>query len=208
MGNDESGAGASPVSVVNLVSGGLDSTLMALLTSEEGLEQFPLFIDYGQLGMEREFRACVRNFEKLVLPKPDVAALPGYGALLSSGITDRAKHIRDEAFLPCRNLLFLLVGASYAYQRGASSVAIGLLDEKKSLFPDQTKSFVTEAQALISRALGRTINVSTPLMSFSKADIVAIARSRGIKNTYSCHAGTAEPCGICIACREYVGLEI
>ena len=33
------------MSVVNLVSGGLDSTLIAVMMREEGIEQFPLFID-------------------------------------------------------------------------------------------------------------------------------------------------------------------
>jgi len=35
------------VSLVNLVSGGLDSTLVGVMTREEGLGVHPLFIDYG-----------------------------------------------------------------------------------------------------------------------------------------------------------------
>ncbi len=46
------------MSMVTLVSGGLDSTVMAVLAKEEGLTQHPLFIDYGQLGCRRELRAC------------------------------------------------------------------------------------------------------------------------------------------------------
>lgn len=195
------------MSVVNLVSGGLDSTLMALLTQEEKISQFPLFIDYGQLNRELEHKACLRNFSRMRLPTPTIAVLPGYGALLRSGITDGTRHIRDEAFLPCRNLFFLLMGASYAYQCGASTVSIGLLHEGLSLFPDQTRAFLEDSQRTISHALGRSISVIAPLMSFTKADIVAIARSKGIDGTYSCHAGTTEPCGVCIACREYTGLE-
>lgn len=196
------------MSIVSLVSGGLDSTLMAVLAKEEGLTQLPLFIDYGQLGKEKELSACLWNFERHGLPAPKIVQLNGFGDLLSSGLTDPSKRIYEDAFLPCRNLMFLVVGAGYGYQCGADAVAIGLLDEVFSLFPDQSKAFIRDAEALISRSLGRTLRVITPLMSFSKADVVRVAHSKGIDKTYSCHAGTDEPCGICIACREYVGLEV
>ncbi len=196
------------MSIVTLVSGGLDSTVMALLAKEEGLVQFPLFIDYGQLGKDRELNACISNFKHHDLPTPVIASLPGYGALLSSGITDPRKDIFEEAFLPCRNLMFLTVGAAYAYQCGANSVGIGLLDEAFSLFPDQTRTFLKDTQDLVSKATRRSLIISTPLMSFSKSQVLAIAKSKGISGTYSCHAGGEVPCGICIACREYIGLEV
>lgn len=195
------------MSIVTLVSGGLDSTVMAVLARDEKIRQYPLFIDYGQLGKGREFNACITNFRKHDLPPPEVASLPGYGALLSSGLTDPGKRIFEDAFLPCRNLMFLTVGAAYAYQQGASSVAIGLLNDSLSLFPDQTRQFVNDATAILSQSLGRPVQIATPLMAFSKADIVAMAKDLGIERTYSCHAGGAEPCGVCVACREYLGLE-
>lgn len=196
------------MSIITLVSGGLDSTVMAVLARDEGVRQYPLFIDYGQLGEKRELSACTANFERHNLPVPEVAHLPGYGGLLSSGLTDSRKRIFDDAFLPCRNLMFLTVGAAYAYQCGASSVAIGLLDESASLFPDQSRNFVDDAAALLAKSLGRSIKIVTPLMSFTKADVVEIAKELKITATYSCHAGTPTPCGVCVACREYIGLEI
>lgn len=195
------------MSIVTLVSGGLDSTVMAFLARDERIRQYPLFIDYGQLGMRREFDACTRNFQKHDIPLPEVASLPGYGTLLSSGLTDKTKRIFEDAFLPCRNLMFLTVGAAYAYQCGASSVAIGLLSDSASLFPDQTRQFVSDASAILGQTLGRPIQIATPLMAFSKADIVAMAKNLGIEGTYSCHAGGAKPCGVCVACREYIGME-
>jgi 7-cyano-7-deazaguanine synthase len=181
---------------------------MAFLAHEEGLTQFPLFVDYGQLNKEMEQRTCLLNFRRYGLPIPKVVNLSGFGALLSSGLTDSSKRILEDAFLPCRNLLFITVAAGYAYQCGASAVAIGLLNDAFSLFPDQTKSFVWDAEALISKTLGQTVCVLTPLMTFSKAEVLAIAKEKGIDGTYSCHAGTDPPCGKCIACREYSGLEV
>lgn len=208
MGDDESREGTQIMSIVTLVSGGLDSTVMSVLAQEDGIMQFPLFIDYGQLGRDRELAACLANFAKNGLPVPMIANIAGYGGLLSSGLTDPKKRIFEDAFLPCRNLMFVTLGAAYAFQCGASAVAIGLLDEAFSLFPDQTRSFMSEAETLLSKGLGRSMKLLTPLMSFSKADVVVIAKSKGIANTYSCHAGTVVPCGVCVACREYIGLEV
>ncbi len=196
------------MSIVTLVSGGLDSTVMALLAKEEGLTQLPLFIDYGQLGRDRELQACQINFRRHGLPEPTVASLGGYGALLPSGLTDPERGIFEDAFVPCRNLMFLTVGAAYAFQKGATAIGIGLLDEAFSLFPDQTQGFLTDTELLLSRSLAKPIRLVAPLMSFSKADILGIAKAKGITGTYSCHAGTETPCGVCVSCREYTGLEV
>jgi len=149
----------------------------------------------------------VNNFSRWGLPKPAVASLAGYGRLLSSGLTDRTKRVFEDAFLPCRNVLFLTVGAAYAFQNSATSVAIGLLDEAFSLFPDQTRGFLYEAEALLSRGLGKPIRLVAPLMTFSKAEVLRIAKTKGLTGTYSCHTGSETPCGQCVACREYIGLE-
>jgi len=196
------------MSIVTLVSGGLDSSLMAILVEEEGIKQHPLFINYGQLGFKREHGACLAVFEKYRLPVPEIVDLSGYGGLLSSGLTDPHKHIYDDAFLPCRNLMFLTVGAAYAFQCNADAVAIGLLTEEYSLFPDHSDAFVKETEMLLTRTLGRKMAVTAPLMEFSKADVVRIAKDKDISGTYSCHAGTEEPCGVCVACKEYIGLEV
>jgi 7-cyano-7-deazaguanine synthase len=86
-------------------------------------------------------------------------------------------------------------------------VAIGLLTEKTRLSPDQTAAFTRQAERLLSRALGRPIAVLTPLMTMSKAEVVALSRARGLSGTYSCHQGGLEPCDRCVACREYLGTE-
>jgi 7-cyano-7-deazaguanine synthase len=191
------------MSLVTLVSGGLDSSLMTLLAVQERLETHPLFVDYGQINQEREWNACCRVHEMHGLPMPSRLEVEGWGRQFSSGLTDRSKDIVLDAFLPNRNLLFLLAGSAHAYQVGASAVAIGLLDESTHLFPDQTRMFLEEAERLFCRSLGREIRVVAPLIDLSKADVVALAKQHGLTATYSCHAGGAEPCGVCISCREF-----
>jgi 7-cyano-7-deazaguanine synthase len=191
------------MSIVTLVSGGLDSTLVAKLAQEEGLRQYPLFIDYGQRSRDRELAACRRAMADLNLPEPTVAGLAGFGALVRSGLTDPKLHIVADAFTPGRNMLFLLTAAAHAYQVNADAISIGLLHEDTSLFPDQTSAFLNDAERMIACCMGREIRVLAPLTTFHKQDVVALAREKGIQNTYSCHMGDEEPCGMCIACNEF-----
>lgn len=190
------------MSIVTLVSGGLDSTLMALLVKEEKIEQFPLFIDYGQICREQELKACNIVHKNLGLPTPVIMNVSGFGTLISSGLTDPSKRVNEDAFLPGRNLLFLLAGSAYAYQTNSNAVAIALLSEKNCVFPDQTNTFISKAQEIIDLALGRDIKIITPLMQFSKAEVLRLATKKGISDTYSCHSGTETPCGKCISCIE------
>ena len=193
------------MSIVSLVSGGLDSTLMAVLAHEVGERQFPLFVDYGQRAKARELAACLRSFEELRLPTPVVVGVNGFGKTIRSGLTDKNLRIYEDAFTPGRNLLFLLIGAAYAHQVGADSVAIGLLHEDTSFFPDQTKSFLSSAESTLALAIDSPIQVITPLFHFHKPDVVALAQQKGIDKTYSCHLGNEVPCGRCIACQEFEG---
>lgn len=190
------------MSLVNLVSGGLDSTLIGLMAREEGITVYPLFIDYGQRAAAREWSVCRYVHERLGLPVPLRMDVSGFGRVILSGLTSKDKDIKDEAFTPGRNLLFLLLGSAYAFQIGAQAVAIGLLCERFSLFPDQRTEFIERAERAIESALGRCIKVVVPLFDFSKTDVLVLAQSKGISGTYSCHAGSEHPCGSCISCLE------
>lgn len=196
------------MSIVSLVSGGLDSTLVGTMIREQGIDNYPLFIDYGQRSAVTEWTTCQAIHEQLKLPKPVRMDLSGFGKVIISGLTSDALHIKDDAFTPTRNLLFLVAGAAYAFQVGANAVSIGFLSEEFSLFPDQTQAFIGKAEDAIHTALGRHIKVSSPLAAFSKADVVALAQEKGISGTYSCHKGSPIPCGICISCLEFRGFSI
>lgn len=195
--------GAVDMSVVTLVSGGLDSTLVAFLAKEEDVEQFPLFIDYGQRARDQELAACKKALKAIGLENVAVADMSGYGALIRSGLTDSSLDVIGDAFTPGRNMLFLLMAAAYAVQMRADAISIGLLHEDTSLFPDQTSAFLKEAESILTRCMGTPIRILAPLADFHKADVVALAAMKGISGTYSCHIGHDEACGNCIACNEF-----
>lgn len=176
---------------------------MSLLVKETGVEQKSLFINYGQLNYEREHAAAVKHAKQFGFSLPDLIDISGFGQTITSGLTDSKKHIVDEAFLPGRNMLFLLIGGAYAVQNSCSSVSIGLLKEDTAIFPDQTDDFILSAEYSISKAMGESIEIVTPLRDFYKADVVSLAKEKGIYDSYSCHAGKEQPCGVCISCLEF-----
>jgi 7-cyano-7-deazaguanine synthase len=189
---------------VVLTSGGIDSLVVAKLLKEEGYKIFPIFIDYGQLGGLKEWEACQKTLELSGLPKPERIDLSGYGKSIKSGLTDKGKDISKEAFLPGRNLLFLMTAASYAYQRGIETIAIGFLNEDTHLFPDQTSEFLVNANFAINSALDKYITITTPLIQFHKKEVIELARKLNlpIDQTYSCHSGDGKYCKKCISCKE------
>ena len=189
--------------MVVLASGGLDSTVISVLAAREKAVIRPLFVNYGQLAASREWAACKRVYRTLGLPAPQSVNVRGYGTLVPSGLTAITRNVRRDAFTPCRNLLFLVLGGAYAFRCGATAVAIGLLREDRSLFPDQGQAFVRAAEAAIHTALGRSLRILTPLQQCGKEDVVALATHLNITGTYSCHLGVVPPCGRCISCREY-----
>lgn len=191
------------MAIVNLVSGGLDSSLMSVLAKENGNIQHPLFINYGQLGLEKEWKSCQNICNKFTLPEPYKMDISGYGKTILSGLTSTSKDVKQEAFLAGRNLVLLTMGAAYAYQNGANAVAIGFLKADTAIFNDQTDEFLAKAQDTISFAMGFDVKILTPLRGFYKKDIVELAKQKNIYDTYSCHSGTDVPCGKCIACEEY-----
>lgn len=204
--NEISTEGVHNMGVVALVSGGIDSLVMCKLLEKEGQEIMPIFIDYGQLANEKEWASCRKVFEISNLPEPEKIDLNGYGKSIKSGITDSNKDIYTDAFLPGRNMLFLIVAASYAYQKGINSIAIGLLSEETHLFPDQTEEFIVNANFAINSALGDYMTILTPLINFGKNDVVILAKRFGlpIGQTYSCHSGKNTYCGKCISCKEII----
>jgi 7-cyano-7-deazaguanine synthase len=189
--------------MVTLMSGGLDSAVMAILAQEAGITQFPLFVNYGQKFKEREMAACQGVIDRFGLPGLEIADVPGYGQLIRSGLTDENLDVVADAFTPGRNALFLLLGAAYAYSVGVNSVAIGLLNQETLIFPDQSDRFLEASAAAFGLALNRNIEIVAPLRAFFKRDVIELARKRGITGTYSCHSGTEIPCGYCISCREF-----
>lgn len=190
--------------IVVLLSGGMDSSLMTKMILEETQNIYPLFINYGQINFKRELQACQNLCESLSIENFKIINISDFGIKFPSGLTTSDLDVNKDAFLPNRNGLLLLVASSYAYKVQANYVAIGLLNDKNSIFPDQTRAFLNAFERFINISLNQEIKLLSPLMAMNKGDVIQLAEEKNINNSYSCHSGTNEPCGICISCLEFI----
>jgi 7-cyano-7-deazaguanine synthase len=188
---------------VCLASGGLDSTLCLHLLREQGLQALPVYVNYGQRSHAREWGALVAACRANKFKEPICFEFASFGSIVKSGLTDPTLRVKEDAFTPSRNLLFLVLAAGVAGSRGISNIVIGLLAEHTTLFPDQSDSFLRAAEVALTESLGMTVQIHCPLRDMTKQQVLEIARRKGVSNFYFCHAGTEIPCGHCIACLEY-----
>lgn len=182
---------------------------MCKLIEKQGDNVLPLFIDYGQLSAEKEWKACQKLLTICGFSVPEKIVVKDFGRAIPSGLTNIEKDIHDDAFLPGRNALFLTIASSYAFSKNASTVAIGILTEKHHIFPDQTDEFIVNMNFAMNSALGKNMMLLTPLINFEKKDIIKLAEKYSIPldETYSCHSGKDKYCKKCVACREIISSE-
>jgi 7-cyano-7-deazaguanine synthase len=89
---------------VCLTSGGLDSMVCLHLLRERGIEALPVFINYGQRNLTREFGALAQNLRAAKFPPPQIIDLSGFGKTIKTGLTSSKKRVLEDAFTPNRNL--------------------------------------------------------------------------------------------------------
>lgn len=187
-------------------SGGLDSTVTMLLLKNEGHEVFPLHVDYGHHAEGHEWSSCQKVCKYLAIREPVRLHVGGLD-IIPSSLVKEGLDIEKDAFLPTRNLLFVVFGSAYAFSIGCRVVALGIL--ANPIFPDQKPEFFKTAEACVTAALGQPTRILTPMIELDKREVLKLARKHRLplEITYYCHAGTDAPCGHCISCKERIAAE-
>jgi 7-cyano-7-deazaguanine synthase len=199
-----------------LLSGGLDSMVVAGLAREAGYRIFALTIDYNQRHrIELEAAALVASAlgaERHVVLPVDLSAFGG------SALTDNAIAVPKDGvdgsipptYVPARNMIFLSLALGWAEASGARDLFIGVNALDYSGYPDCRPEFITAFEATATAATkagveGQPFRIHTPLIAMSKADIAAEAARLGldVAISWSCYDPTPEgrPCGLCDSCR-------
>ena len=175
-----------------------------------------LTFDYGQrhrVELDRGCAVAAHYGAEHVVVALDASRWGG------SALTDPAIEIPDAAasegathaipvtYVPARNLVFLAVAMGVAEARGADFVYLGVNALDYSGYPDCRPEFVRAFEAAAALALkrgveGNPVEVRTPLIALTKADIVRLGVSLGapLHLTWSCYRGDDVPCGRCDAC--------
>ena len=202
-------------SAVVLLSGGLDSMVVAGLARERGFGVLALTIDYGQrhrreLASAKLVAGAIGVERHVVLPL-DLRAFGG--SALTADIAVPKDGVGSDipvTYVPARNLVFLSLTVAFAEASGAHDVFIGVNALDYSGYPDCRPEFIAsfaETARLGTRegAEGRPFTIHAPLQHMTKADIAREAARLGLDTglSWSCYDPTDDglACGTCDSCR-------
>ncbi|HPI20240.1 MAG TPA: 7-cyano-7-deazaguanine synthase QueC [Candidatus Kapabacteria bacterium] len=200
-------------SAVVLMSGGMDSTLCAAIALSQGYEVAGLHLNYQQRTETREERAFNEICDFYKITKRLVVDVSYFNQIGGSSLTDLDMQVSNAnldskeiptSYVPFRNANILAISTSWAEVIGASAIFIGAMQLDSSGYPDCRQNFFDAFQKAID--LGTRpetkIEIMTPLMNLTKADIVREGVKLGVPFhlTWSCYQSSDAPCGVCDSC--------
>jgi 7-cyano-7-deazaguanine synthase len=215
---------------VVLLSGGLDSSTVAYLAAKRDNQKvYPLSFLYGQkhfyeLECARKVAESLGSVQKVAhigLRELVQSSLLGSSDIPSDGVKEGAI---PSTWVPQRNSIFLALAFAYAEMVGADFVYGGMNAVDYSGYPDCRPEFLLAIEKALNLAskrfveTGKAIQLVTPLVKMSKADIIREGLRLGVPYnlTWSCYKGPNElkqACKTCDSCRirlsgfESVGCE-
>jgi 7-cyano-7-deazaguanine synthase len=204
---------------VVLASGGLDSTVTAAVAKQDGCQLYLLTIAYGQrhrveVERAREIGKVLGAKGHLVLDL-DLRKIGGSALTTDQPVPkDRTGAERRQGipptYVPARNTIFLALALAHAETLEATRIYLGANVLDYSGYPDCRPEYL-QAFEQVARlgtkagVAGRGIEIKTPLLTMTKADIIRKGVSLGVPLhlTHSCYDPTAEgmACGRCDSCR-------
>lgn len=203
-----------------ILSGGLDSTTCMGIAKAQGYELYPLTFDYGQ-----RHKSEIKNARQVaefygVAQRHKIVSLGFLKEFGGSALTDESIEVPPAGesgpvdsdipvtYVPGRNLLFLSIATSYAEVTGAEAIYIGVNALDYSGYPDCRPEFIRKVEEVMALATrvgveGGPMRIETPLIHWSKADIIREGTRLGVpyQLTTSCYNGQDAACGECDSCR-------
>jgi 7-cyano-7-deazaguanine synthase len=203
---------------VVLLSGGIDSTTTLAIARAEGYEAYALSFDYGQRH-QIEMASARRIVHSLGAKEHRVARVDLRvfgGSALTDDVNVPKKRSETEighgipiTYVPARNTIFLAYALAWAEVIRASDIFIGVNAIDYSGYPDCRPEFIEAFENLANLGTkvgveGGRFQIHTPLIKFSKAEIIRKAVELGVdlSLTHSCYDPSPEglACGECDSC--------
>ncbi len=207
----------APRAVV-LLSGGMDSATALAIALQEGFEVTALSVDYGQ--RHRKELDSARKVAKHFGVRDHRVVSLDLTAIGGSALTDKKIPVPEQrrleeigqaipaTYVPARNTILLGYALGLAEATGAKAIYIAANQIDYSGYPDCRpefyKAFQEVARLGTQRGVeGDIIEIRTPLLAMSKADIVRKGEELGVPwaLTWSCYQGEEKACGVCDACQ-------
>ena len=200
---------------VILLSGGLDSTTVLALAKEQNYDCYALSFDYGhKQRSELESSIAIAKKSNVIEHRIMKISLNDIGG---SALTDKEINVpkfsdSDDipiTYVPARNTIFLSFALAWAEVVDCQTIFIGVNALDYSGYPDCRPEFIEAFETMANLATkqsveGDKIQIKTPLINMTKAEIIKKGLSLGVdySETTSCYDANSlgEACGECDAC--------
>ncbi|MCG8345277.1 MAG: 7-cyano-7-deazaguanine synthase QueC [Chlorobiales bacterium] len=198
---------------VVLISGGMDSLVVAAQANFLGYDIAAMHVNYGQRTWQKELMAFRRICSHYGIERKlevDASFLAHVGG---SSLTDSSIPVENADFdalevptsyVPFRNANFLSMAVSWSEVIGANKIFIGAVEEDAAGYPDCRKVFYEAYNKVIH--LGSkpdtAIEIQTPLIEMRKSEIVkkGIDLEAPFQYSWSCYKSEGKACGVCDSC--------
>jgi 7-cyano-7-deazaguanine synthase len=196
-----------------IMSGGMDSTLVSYIMRSRGYEIVALHFNYGQRTVAKELASFRAICDDLGVSEKYEIDLDFFKVIGASALTDHTIDVPTggiEAgvpitYVPFRNGIFLSIATAIAEKEGCSAIAIGVVEEDSSGYPDCRESFIEAFTNAANLGTKETTNITIemPLVRLQKSEIVqeAIRLGAPLHLTWSCYQSEERACGVCDSCR-------
>jgi 7-cyano-7-deazaguanine synthase len=186
------------MSVVVLLSGGVDSLVCAELARERNILSGLVFVNYGHPAQTAEAERVFAYHKRSDVPLW-VVHTTGLGLADMEATSQIAAG--SPRVVPARNGVLIALAANRAAIHGASEVWIGAQGGDDAAYADCRSAWIDAMSQTMHSACG--VRVVAPLIDMNKRQVIAEARRLGIMRdqTWACYNPIAsKPCMTCVSC--------
>lgn len=196
-----------------LLSGGLDSATVLAIANQD-FDCHAISFNYGQRSLS-ELDAAKKIAASFMIDCQVIRI--DTGVMLGSALTDHEIDVPEQqeegipvTYVPARNTLFLSHALAVAEVMSSQDIFIGVNAVDYSGYPDCRPEFVQAFENMANLATkagveGKRLNIHTPLIDKSKAEIIKIGKVLNVNYslTVSCYQANeqGEACGSCDSCQ-------
>lgn len=194
-----------PERTLLLLSGGLDSTVLAYELKSSGGSVRALYVNFGKSPTSREIRSAKKTALSLGMPL-EIADFHGIVDLLR-GILPPEQVKPDELDVGADRIsgfgVPLAIASYYAQAADFQDLHVGIIREQIDARPTLA-NFISDWPKVIQMLNPKAtpFTLSAPFASLAKEEVIerAVRLNVPFQDTWSCYNEGPQPCGTCGAC--------